>query len=411
MFLIAPTMLVLAERSRADEPRVQAVRTPDGGICPQVQSDSRGRIHLIYFKGEPRSGDVFYVRSDDGGSTFTKPIRVNSQPQSVIIMGTVRGPHLALGKNDRPHVAWMGSEKAEPKVDGKAVPMLYTRLNDAGDAFEPQRNVVKEHPGLDGGGSVAADRDGNVYVAWHAPEHAEPAPAGGGHEGHGQAHDAAQGHSPPQGHGQGHGEEDRQVWVARSRDDGKTFDTETAAIPQKTGVCACCGMNITAADGGRVVIVFRSAKQMVNRDIYLLVSKDFGKSFEVASVDPWTIGKCVMSTSGFAWRGQDVLAAWETKEQIRLAVLDGKASPVQPLSMPGSGPNRKHPAVGVNSRGEILMAWTEGTTWGSGGVIAWQVLGANGEPLAGRAGRAEELKPWSVPAISASNDGSFTVFY
>ena len=35
--------------------------------------------------------------------------------------------------------------------------MLYTRLNDTGDAFEPQRNVIQKRVGLDGGGSVAAD--------------------------------------------------------------------------------------------------------------------------------------------------------------------------------------------------------------------------------------------------------------
>ena len=45
--------------------------------------------------------------------------------------------------------------------------MLYTRLNDAGTAFEPERNLMHRSFGLDGGGSIAADRAGNVYVAWH----------------------------------------------------------------------------------------------------------------------------------------------------------------------------------------------------------------------------------------------------
>ena len=33
--------------------------------------------------------------------------------------------------------------------------------------FEPQRNLMQETFALDGGGSVAADAEGNVYVAWH----------------------------------------------------------------------------------------------------------------------------------------------------------------------------------------------------------------------------------------------------
>ena len=71
-------------------------------------------------------------------------------------------------KNGRPHVAWMGSKLAEPRAPGKEAPMLYTRLNDDGTAFEPQRNVIQHAVGLDGGGSVAADAAGNVHVAWHA---------------------------------------------------------------------------------------------------------------------------------------------------------------------------------------------------------------------------------------------------
>jgi DNA-binding beta-propeller fold protein YncE len=43
--------------------------------------------------------------------------------------------------------------------------MLYARLDDAGTAFEPQRNLIQVAAGLDGGGSVAADQAGNVYVA------------------------------------------------------------------------------------------------------------------------------------------------------------------------------------------------------------------------------------------------------
>jgi len=237
--LLALALGISGSSAHAAEPKVRAVRVPDDGIHPQAQVDGRGRVHLIYFKGDPLHGDIYYVRSGDGGTSFTTPpLRVNSVSESAVITGTIRGPRLALGRGDRPHVAWMGSDKAKSKVNGKtAVPMLYTRLDEAGDAFEPQKHVIHSHPGLDGGGSVAADHEGNVYVAWHAPEHRKS------------------------------DEADRQVWVARSRDDGKTFEPEVAAIPKRTGVCGCCGMNVFAAEDGRVFVVFRSATEMVNRDI------------------------------------------------------------------------------------------------------------------------------------------------
>jgi hypothetical protein len=44
-------------------------------------------------------------------------------------------------------------------------PMLYSRLNDAHTAFEPERNVMTRTFGLDGGGTIAADPVGNVYIS------------------------------------------------------------------------------------------------------------------------------------------------------------------------------------------------------------------------------------------------------
>src|SRR3954464_7567890 len=153
----------------AAAPGVKLVRVPEGGIQPQAAVDESGTAHLLYYKGPEARGDLFYVKSADGGSSWSAPIRVNSQSGSAIAVGTIRGGHIAVGKNGRVHVAWMGADGAEPKPPGtKAAPMLYARLNDAQTAFEPQKNVITSNVGLDGGGSVAADATGNVYVAWHA---------------------------------------------------------------------------------------------------------------------------------------------------------------------------------------------------------------------------------------------------
>ena len=65
------------------------------------------------------------------------------------------------------HVAWNGSGKVKTPVGS---PMLYARLNDAGTAFEEQRNLMRHTSILDGGGTVATDAAGNVYVAWHASQ-------------------------------------------------------------------------------------------------------------------------------------------------------------------------------------------------------------------------------------------------
>jgi hypothetical protein len=363
------------------ETKVTLLRVPDGGIQPQCMMDGKGVLHLIYFKGDARAGDVFYVRSNDAGGKFSRPLRVNSKPGSVIAIGNVRGAHLAIGKNGRVHVAWMGSDKAEPRGPDKETPMLYTRLSDDGTSFESQRNVIQSAYGLDGGGSLAADGAGNVYVVWHA--------------------------SPPGKHG----EDNRCVWVVHSKDNGKTFGKEERAFADPTGACGCCGMRAFADSKGNLYALYRSAKEGVHRDIYLLASADKGLTFRGGKLHPWNIDSCMMSTAAFAEANASVLAAWETEEQVYWARIDeatGKRS--TPVAAPGQAKLRKHPAVAGNRRGETLLAWTEGMAWNQGGTLAWQVFDADGKPTA-EAGRAPGVPVWSVVAVFARPDGGFAILY
>ena len=163
---------------------VRMTRVPGSGLQPQVAIDGQGTLHLLYYAGDPQQGDVFYLSSTDSGTTFSSAIRVNSQPGSAIAMGTIRGAQLAIGKDGRVHVAWNGSSDATPAGplnpdSGKpGMPMLYARLNDAGTAFQAQRNLMRHSFGLDGGGSIAADQSRNVYVAWHGIGQAEASGTG-----------------------------------------------------------------------------------------------------------------------------------------------------------------------------------------------------------------------------------------
>jgi hypothetical protein len=100
--------------------KVILTRVPNGGIQPQVAVDAAGVAHMVYYKGDPGHGDLYYVRSSDGGATFSMPLRVNSQPGSAIAAGNIRGAHIALGKtlgkDVRVHVAWNGSHSPTGKI-------------------------------------------------------------------------------------------------------------------------------------------------------------------------------------------------------------------------------------------------------------------------------------------------------
>jgi hypothetical protein len=357
--------------------------TPDGGIQPQAAIDADGVIHLVYFQGTPAGGDLVYVRNEPGQAGFSPPVRVNSQPGSAVALGSIRGAQLALGHEGRVHIAWNGAAKARPANPFQGSPMLYTRSEPGRSAFEPQRNLMQRTYGLDGGGSVAADGGGNVYVAWHGRTDDDPL-----------------------------GESGRRVWVSRSRDDGATFTPEEPASDRSTGACGCCGMKALADQAGHVALLFRAATGGTERGMILLGSRDRGVSFHSNPLHPWHLNACPMSSAALVASPSGPIAAWETNGQVFFARLDPERGNTRPqIAPPGEPRNRKHPALAVNSRGEVLLAWAEGTTWQRGGALAWFVFDSDGRPT-DRSGRIERGIPtWSLPAVVARPDGGFTLFH
>ena len=356
---------------------ISVERLPDSGVQPQVISTGDA-TYLIYLTGDPKAADIVY-RSRVGRSDWSTPLRVNSQPGSAIAIGTIRGPQMAVGRGGRVHVVWNGSSIAEPKPAHGGSPMLYARLADDEKTFSPQRNLMTATHELDGGGSVAADAQGNVQVFWHA------SPAGIS------------------------GETNRAVYLARSTDDGGTFTAERPVSPAGSGACGCCGLTAFANARGDTFVLFRSASTLMQRDMTFLASTDGAEIFKEVLADAWLVGACPMSSADIAGAGEHTWAAWETNGRIQLARY---ANGAWTTRLPAVGPlqGAKHPRIAINERGEALVVWTEGTGWQKGGALAWQMFDAMGEPTAGQ-GRRDGVPVWSHATAVAQPDGSFAVLF
>lgn len=387
-FLLLALMLLchpigIAAQIVTSRPKVSVLRAPDGGIQPQAVIDSKGTVHLIYYKGDPAAGDIYYVRQDGGGKPLIAPVRVNSQPGSAIAIGWIRGAQIAIGKDDRVHVIWNGSGKAEPRGAGGSGPQLYTRLNDEGTAFEPQRNLITWAGGIDGGGALAADRDGNVYVFWHAPV--------GGKE-----------------------DADGNVFEARSANAGRTFSREEKANREPVGACSCCGMKAFIDAKGVLYVLYRTAGKNVNRDTTLLVSRDKGKSFESRTLARWKLDACPLTVYSISQGApsNSVLGAWKNQDQVYFAALNTEGKMLsEPVSPSGVGENRQHQVVVANAQDETLLAWTEGTAWGKGGSLVWQLFDKNGKPIGERGHAGSGVSVWSLLTAFARPDGSFILIF
>ncbi|MEQ8768072.1 MAG: hypothetical protein RL885_29480 [Planctomycetota bacterium] len=383
------TSLSLASATGQSEPDVRLRRVPGDGVQPQIVVEGE-TCHLLSFQGAPEAGDLFYRRVSLDGEVRGAALRVNSQEGSAIAVGTIRGGQMALGADGRLHVAWNGSARAEPKgpknpaIDADSpyngLPMLYTRLSDDG-AFEPQRNLMTRTFSLDGGGSIAADGHGNVWVAWHA--------------------------SSPQSKA---GEAGRRVWLAQSKDSGETFERERPIGEEGLGACGCCGMRLMATRAGDLFALYRAATEGVRRDVVLLAPKD-GGDFEARKLHPWRIESCPMSSMSLLAADSRVLCAWETDGQVHYGEFDVASRRVGLVAAaPGDNRSRKHPVLARNEAGQVLLAWSEGTGWQKGGAVAWQVFDAEGKPTANR-GREEGVPVWGSVTAFSRPDGDFVILY
>jgi hypothetical protein len=386
IFLLGVTISFLSSASIPAEPSntVHILRTPDGGVQPQVVVDGHGTVHLVYLKGQSGGWDVYYTRRARGESTFSLPNRVNNEPGSAIAIGAVRGAQLAIGSRDRVHVVWNGSQPAQ-EPGAKGAPMLYTRLDSSGNHFEPQRNLMTSTMNLDGGGSVAADAKGNVFVVWHA--HSKSGPVDESH---------------------------RAVYLALSTDEGRTFAPERKINTGTNGVCGCCGLKAFADNRDRLTILYRSADEVGNRDSILLLSTDLGQTFQSRLLAKWHSPTCPMSTPSLGQGpGNTIAAMWETTGQIYRGFNDpaqfGQDS--QSDAMDGNPGGRKHPTFAMSQKksSRMLIAWTEGTGWEKGGTLAWESVDLNSGDHS--SGTAPGIPVWGLPAVVPEPDGTFTVIY
>lgn len=293
-------------------------------------------------------------------------------------IGTVRGPQMAVGRYGRVYVVWLGPQ-ARSGDPTASMPVFFSRLNDSGTAFEPQRNLMRYAKGTDGGISVAADARGSVYAVWHAM-------------------------------GEQAGDEHRRVYLAHSADDGKKFSREVAISPPELGACACCGMRAFVDEGGTFYILYRAAAQSIHRNITLLISKDRGSTFRSVDVAPWNLNACPMSTAYLSEGGHRVFAAWETGAEVYFEQIDPVTLKLSaPIAAPAAGINKKHPAVAASANRELLV-WTEGTGWSKGGSLAWQLFDNSGTPIGGP-GHASGVPAWGLPSVFADHEGNFTIVF
>ena len=358
------------------------IETPDGGIQPQAAIDAKGVIHLIYFQGLPSSGDLFYAR-------------LGTKRNSVLAADPGQQPARRRHRDgddpwrpDRPGQS--GAESTSPgtarstpcpRTPRMALPMLYARSNLGGTAFEPQRNLMRRTTALDGGGTIAADGEGNVYVGWHGRSEGAPA-----------------------------GEAGRRMWLTHSEDEGATFPPEEPAWDRQTGACACCGTRGLADRQGTVYILYRAATNGDERDMYLLTSNDRAGHFRGEAIHPWKLNACPMSSASLAEAGSGCTCRLGDEGQVYFRRIDPEyqrtiTPPVAPPGKSGTANTRPSPSNAREARrswsGPRGPAGRKAERWHGRCSIGLGV--PNGEQGGSRAGcQSGDCRPSSLDPMESS---------
>src|SRR5262245_62494282 len=79
---------------RPENGKVKLLRVPNGGLQPQAVMDENAVLHLIYLAGEPRGGDIFYLRRELG-KDFSPRCQSKSKPGMAALTAQSLGPRLA----------------------------------------------------------------------------------------------------------------------------------------------------------------------------------------------------------------------------------------------------------------------------------------------------------------------------
>ena len=363
---------------------VTLLNVPNEGVQPQALMDTGGKLHLLFLAGPPADSDVFHTTLNPQTKIFTKPQRVNQIAGSAVAMGSIRGAQGAWGRDGRLHVVWNAKV---PEADGKShMEVRYTRSDTKGENFEPERGLMYAGKFLDGGATIAADPQGNVYALWHAmPLEAAPE--------------------------SGHGEQSRTIYLASSHDDGRTFSKDAPCSDDAVGICGCCSMRATTLASGELVVLYRAADG-TGRSMQTLRSNDHGVSFKLAELHPWQINACPMSSSFLQPTPQGVIAAWETDSAIWTASLNGNSMPPWKISTDGS----KHPSIAQDNHGQTLITWARDTGWQRGGTLAWSILDPQGKVSIESATDSVKdgnfkVPVWSFPAAAFVKDLGFVIVH
>ena len=125
--------------------------TPAPSGNPQLAVDASGNISVVWEESNP--ADIFFVRSSDGGVTFSSAQNLSHNA------GSSSNAWLTVDAGANINVAWEDTTPGNRDI-------FFNRSTDSGATFLPTPLNLSNNSGLSAAAQIAADKNGNINVAW-----------------------------------------------------------------------------------------------------------------------------------------------------------------------------------------------------------------------------------------------------
>ena len=298
---------------------VSVVHVPQGGEPVAAQMGIDGTIHLLY-----NLGDIaYYVKSSDGGATFTGPLPVVNRAARKPGL-KFEGWSLAVGRAGAIYVV-MSTNNWQVKLPNVPEGFVYTQLSPGARGFAPVRSL-NGRPSE--GFSLAADNQGRVAATWLSGK----------------------------------------LYANFSSDDGRSF-TPNTELNASYDPCNCCTTRSVYAANGDLAVLYREEANN-DRDMYLVIRDKVGNLTRTRiSSTPWHVNACPMTYYALASTKNGYIAAWPTKSDIYFARIDRKGAVVLPGEV-------KTPGRSGMRTGLVALSGIDGSTliaWKRDGKLSWQL--------------------------------------
>ncbi len=179
LFLFFPVLPVITDQAQAGKPVFQAsIMVLENEFLLNMQKpmdmgvDPDGRIHILYQTYQSFDWDVFIVHSDDGGLTWSDPVRVDDvleDGNATIYMTRQVNPRMTIGLDGNIYVVWEDWRNWLDDLSTRPIDIRFSRATDGGETFSTS-TVITPPKSIKSWDAYKPDidvnEDGRLFCVW-----------------------------------------------------------------------------------------------------------------------------------------------------------------------------------------------------------------------------------------------------